>query len=689
MTSQYQHWHLETDADDIAWLHLDQAGASANTLGREVMDELDTLLDELEAARPMGLVILSDKPSGFIAGADINGFTTIENQEQAREFIRRGQAVINRIEGLRFSTVALIHGFCLGGGLELVLGCDYRVADDAAGTRLGLPEVRLGIHPGFGGVARLPRLIGAPAALDLMLSGRSISARAAKRMGIVDHAVPARHLRAAARNLIRKPPSKVPPVWWKTATHHALVRPLLAWMIRRQVSAKVRRKHYPAPFALIGLWVRHGGDKQAMLRGEEQSVARLLLGETAQNLIRVFFLQERLKAQGDKKCFTPQYIHIIGGGVMGGDIAAWCALRGMQVTVQDRSEEALARVMQHAAKLYRKKLRQPRLVQEALDRLRPDKEGLGVARADVVIEAIFEDVEAKQTLYRQIEPCMKPGALLATNTSSIPLQVLSECLAEPSRLVGIHFFNPVAKMQLVEIVAAPNTDPQAIAHAKAFTRHIDRLPLPVTSSPGFLVNRVLMPYLLEAVVLVSEGIAPQVVDEVALDFGMPMGPIALADTVGLDICLSVAEILSRELNVEVPARLRSLVEAGKLGKKSGEGFYRYPVGKKGKPASPKAERGGYRPIDIQDRLMLRMLNEVHACLREGVVEDADLLDAGIIFGTGFAPFHSGPVHYIKTRGADALLEKMRHLHKTHGERFQPDENWVTSSVEYTHSEEDI
>ena len=672
----YKHFQLETDADNIAWLSIDKADASTNSLNRDLVDELDSILDELEVDRPKGLVILSAKASGFIVGADINEFTTIETTEQARELIRRGQGVINRIEGLRFTTVALIHGYCLGGGLELVLGCDYRIAEDGVKTKLGLPEVRLGIHPGFGGATRLPPLIGAPAAMDLMLSGRAISARAAKRLGVVDFAVPDRQLNAAARSVVQKPPHKKSLSFWKSATNHGLVRPLLAKILRKKVAAKAPKNHYPAPYALIDLWVKQGGNKQAMLRGEELSVAKLVQGDTAQNLIRVFFLQEKLKSLS-KNPFKAKRVHIIGGGVMGGDIAAWCALRGMQVTVQDRQEATLAKVIQRAAKLYKKKLKQPRLVQEVLDRLTPDKDGLGIPQADVVIEAIFENIEAKQSLYREIEPQMKPDALLATNTSSIPLDVLSDCLTDPTRLVGIHFFNPVAMMQLVEIVSAKNTDPEVIAKATAFTRQIDRLPLPVTSTPGFLVNRVLMPYLLEAVVLESEGVSPQVIDKAALDFGMPMGPIALADTVGLDICLAVAETLSQSMNVDVPDRLRNLVESGKLGKKSGQGFYRYPPKKKGKPEIEKPGRGDYAPPDIQDRLMLRMLNEAQACLREGVVSDKDLLDVGIIFGTGFAPFLGGPMHYIESQETEALREKMRHMHESHGERFTPDASWAS------------
>ena len=680
MTTQYKHWRLETDANNIAWLHINKADAGANSLGREVVDELENIIDELETERPAGLVILSDKSSGFIAGADINEFTTIENMDQARELIRRGQSVINRIECQRFPTVALIHGFCLGGGLELALGCNYRIADIDVSTKFGLPEVKLGIHPGFGGAARLPQLIGAPAAMDLMLSGRIISARAAKKLGIIHHAIPARHLRTAASNFILKPPRKTKLAWWKRATNSAVIRPLLARYLRKQVAKKVSPEHYPAPFALIDLWAKHGGNKQAMLNGEEISVARLVLGSTAKNLIRVFFLQENLKSQGDKKLFIPKRVHVIGGGVMGGDIAAWCALCGMKVTIQDRKEATLAKVIQRADKLFKKKLKHPLLIQQALDRLVPDINALGVSKADVIIEAIYENIEAKQTLYRQIEPQMKADAILATNTSSIPLEVLSECLSDPSRLVGIHFFNPVAMMQLVEIVSAPNTNPDVAAKAAAFTRHIDRLPLPVISSPGFLVNRVLMPYLLEAVVLESEGLSAKNIDQAALDFGMPMGPIALADTVGLDICLSVAEILSEKLKIEIPDRLRELVEAGDLGKKSGSGFYSYKNGKPDNSANNtnKGANSDEATVvsEIKNRLMLRLLNEAQACLREGVIPNSELLDAGVIFGTGFAPFRGGPMHYIDNQGADSMLNKIRNLHESYGERFSPDENWT-------------
>jgi 3-hydroxyacyl-CoA dehydrogenase/enoyl-CoA hydratase/3-hydroxybutyryl-CoA epimerase len=357
---------------------------------------------------------------------------------------------------------------------------------------------------------------------------------------------------------------------------------------------------------------------------------------------------------------------------MGGDIAAWCAMRGMRVTLQDRAPEYLTRAIKRAHALFRQKLRDKYKVQAAIDRLMPDHRGSGVQEADVVIEAIFEDVEAKQALYALVEPQMKDDAVLATNTSSIPLDVLGARLARPGRLVGLHFFNPVAKMPLLEIVHESRTEPAMITRAAAFGRHIDKLPLKVRSSPGFLVNRVLMPYLLEAVDLLEEGVPAPVVDRAAVGFGMPMGPIELADTVGLDICLSVAEKMSEALHNPVPERLRERVKAGNLGRKSGQGFYAWSKGKAVK------ESGDESPIEqdvISDRLVLRLINESVACLREGVVEDEDLLDAGVIFGTGFAPFRGGPMHYVHSRGSGEVQKRLDELEDRFGEHFHADAGW--------------
>lgn len=667
----YQHWRKEQDSDEILWLYIDKAESKANVLSRTVIEELDELLEEIEGDKPAGLVITSGKASGFIAGADVNEFTTLQDQDDGFALVRRAQAVFDRLEALHCPTVALIQGFCLGGGMELALACRYRIAVDDPKTKLGLPEVKLGIHPGFGGTVRLPPLIGAPAAMDLMLSGRALSAKAAAKVGVVDHAVPERHKLTAASQLLKQKPARKKATGWRAWSNNGLLRPLLAGMMRRKLAKKARQDHYPAPYAVIDLWEKYGSDPKVMMKEEATSVARLVMGDTAQNLIRLFFLQERMKGLGSKSDFKAERVHVIGGGVMGGDIAAWCAMQGLEVTLQDRSHEVIARAIGRAHGLFKKKLKHPLKVRDAMDRLIPDIEGRGIAGADVIIEAIFENVEAKQQLFKEVESKAKPDALLATNTSSIPLETISEVLDDPSRLIGLHFFNPVAQMQLVEVVRGAQSNATLIDAGCAFSKQIGRLPLPVKSSPGFLVNRILMPYLIEAVVLVSEGVPAVLIDQAATKFGMPMGPIELADTVGLDICLHVAEILSQELGGEVPEKLRTMVAAGQLGRKSGEGFYQY---KKGKPVKP-SDTGTPPPDDLTDRMILRFVNEAMACLREGVVEDSDLLDAGIIFGTGFAPFRGGPMNYTEKQGREQLKSRLDHLQQAHGDRFAPDASW--------------
>ena len=520
---------------------------------------------------------------------------------------------------------------------------------------------------------RATRLLGDLKALELMLGGRTVSARAARRLGLVDLAVPQRQLRPAALRLLdeRKSPRRAGRLARVPA--FAPLRPLVTRFMTRQVHKHVNTEHYPAPLELLAHWQATAGDATDMYASEASNVARLINATTAQNLIRVFLLQDRLKAEGNKADFAPRHVHVVGGGVMGGDIAAWCALKGMRVTLQDRAPEYLTRAIERAHTLFRRKLKDRYAAQAAVDRLMPDHRGSGVRSADVVIEAIFEDIDAKQALYAEIEPQLKPGAVLATNTSSIPLATLGEKLANPGRLVGLHFFNPVAKMPLLEIVRDTTTDADVVTRAAAFARHIDKLPLKVRSSPGFLVNRVLMPYLLEAVELLDEGVPAAVVDQAAVSFGMPMGPIELADTVGLDICLSVAQKMAEALHNPVPERLREMVEAGELGRKSGKGFYAWRKGKADKPAV-KTES----PIDandISDRLVLRLVNESVACLRERVVDDEDLLDAGVIFGTGFAPFRGGPMHYVHSRGDVAVKQRLDELENRFGQHFHADAGW--------------
>jgi len=674
-TNNYKNWNVRRDDDGIHWLEIDKEKSSTNVLSKDVLLELEQELEVIKNNLPKGVVFLSAKESGFIAGADINEFTTFETEQDALTAILRGHKIMNAIEDLKCPTVALIHGHCLGGGLELALACDFRIAEDDSKTRLGLPEVLLGIHPGFGGSLRMIRAAGPMNGMTAMLTGKSYIAKVAKRMGIIDYAVPKRHFLSAAKSVALKNKKRSSKKWLNTAINYKYIRPLVAKIFEKNVAKKASRVHYPAPYALIDLWVSYYDNPKKMLEEEAKSIAKLLVGKTAQNLVRVFKLREQLKSSGSKVKFSPKHIHVIGGGIMGGDIAIWCALKGFNVTIQDQNHETLARVIQRAYKLYKRRLKNPRLIQQALDRLIPDDKGISLPQADIVIEAIFEDLDAKQNLYKEIEPKMKEGAILATNTSSIPIEKLSTVLKAPDRLVGLHFFNPVAMMPLVEIVKTSKTDEDVYTKAASFAKMIDRLPLIVNSSPGFLVNRILMPYLMEAVIMLDEGIPAQSIDKAALEFGMPMGPIELADTVGLDICLHVAKNLSESMTISVPSSLSTKVEKKLLGKKTGQGFYTF---QKGKIVKEKLDKSIEIPSNISERLILILVNEAISCLREGVVETKDMVDAGIIFGTGFAPFRGGPIHYTNSRGHDQLLKKLEQLQHTFGDRFKPDDGWSTT-----------
>jgi 3-hydroxyacyl-CoA dehydrogenase/enoyl-CoA hydratase/3-hydroxybutyryl-CoA epimerase len=641
------HWRLERDGDAIAWLTFDTAGATTNTLSKAALAEFNAVLDTLEHDRPRGLVIRSGKAGGFIAGADVEEFDEIRDAAGVREILARGLRMFDRLAKVNYPTLALIRGHCLGGGLELALACRYRVVVDEPSTRLGLPEVMLGIVPGWGGITRLPALIGAPAALDMMLTGRTIDARKAKRLGLADECVPPRIMDNTARGVVLAAPSpRVLPLPL-SLTQIPLVRRYVATNARKRVAKRARREHYPAPYTIIDLWERFDGDPLAAPAGDSASVESLFATPTARNLLRVFHLQERLKAFGKEADARVARVHVVGAGTMGGDIAAWCALRGFTVTLQDQSAERIAPAMGRAATLFRDRLRDARRVRDAQDRLIPDVAGDGVPRADVIIEAIFENVEAKRSLFATLEGRAKPDALLASNTSSIPLETIATSLHDPSRLIGLHFFNPVARMMLVEVVAGRDSAPPALSRGAAFVRAIDRLPLPVRSAPGFLVNRVLAPYLMTAMRCVDEGIAPEAVDEAAVAFGMPMGPIELADTVGLDICLAVGRLLADER--EAPRRLVAHVDAGELGKKTGRGFYAWVDGKPQKAGSASV------PADLAARLVDPLVAEAKRALAEGIVADADLVDAGAIFGAGFAPFRGGPLHDAATRHAESAL----------------------------------
>lgn len=664
------HWRLAADEYGVAWLLLDRKEASINSLSKEVIGEFDAVLSELERSQPKGLVIRSAKPSGFIAGADIKEFRGMADPALVREAIARANAIVDRLEALTVPTVAVIHGFCLGAGLELALACNWRIAIN--GAKFGFPEVMLGLHPGLGGTARATQLMNPLQAMSLMLTGRTIDARKAKSLGLVDAVTEERHVGNAVKAAVSGKLKARRRNLQNTLLNAAPVRRVAARKLRARTEIKAPHDYYPAPYALIDLWERHGGERGEMKVAETPSFAQLAVTNTAQNLIRLFFLRDELKkAAGKARDF--RHAHVIGAGAMGGDIAAWCAFHGLQVTVSDVKPEPVAGAIKRAAELYKKICRKPIEVRDALDRLIPDLRGDGIRTADIVIEAAPEKRELKQQIYAQLEPQLKQSAILATNTSSIPLDELCSALKAPERFVGLHFFNPVSRMQLVEVVSHAGVRPDIAAAAQSFVGRIERLALPVKSAPGFLVNRALMPYMLEAMMLVDEKVPPEAVDRAAERFGMPAGPLELADRVGLDICLDVAEVLRAKLGGPmplVPDWLRRKIEAGELGQKTGRGIYEW---KGGRPV--KAKGGPVQDGEMTDRLVLPMVNVCVACLREGIVDSADNVDAAMVFGTGFAPFRGGPIHYAKARGIDNVISAMRELAKKFGERFAPDPGW--------------
>ncbi len=640
-----KHWRYEQDRQGLVWLTFDKQGESTNTFSREALEDFDAALDAIRDLKPKGLVIRSGKDS-FIAGADVEEFTRFASPEEALAFVKLGWDVFERLSRLPFPTTALINGFCMGGGLELALACRYRVALDDPKTRLAFPEVMLGIVPAWHGVQWLPKVVGPAAAMDMLLTGKALDARRAKRIGLVDQAVPLRILENTARmmTLEAPPPRKLSLVQRLMLTPPG--RKLVVAQAIKQVAKRARREHYPAPYAILDLWQRYDGDPFANPHDPITSIDALFDHPTTANLIRIFFLQERMKSLGKEADFRAKHLHVVGAGVMGGDVAAVCAMRGITVTLQDTAPERIAPAIKRAAKLFERRLRDKRRVRDALDRLIPDVAGAGIARADVILEAIFENLEAKRELFARIEAQAKPGALLATNTSSLQLSDIAANFKRPSRLVGIHFFNPVPQMQLVEVVSGEVTDPELAKSAAAFVRQIDKLPLPVKDSPGFLVNRVLGPYMQNAFRMLDEGVKAETIDAAMLAFGMPMGPIELADTVGLDICLAAGKALAKGSAsgaTEVPKALRQKVDAGQLGKKTGAGLYRW---EKGKPVKGQAD-----PVDaaLIERLIQPYLEEAQAVLAEGIVADAELVDAGLIFGTGFAPFRGGPLHYLDVK----------------------------------------
>ena len=650
-------WRFSIDEQQIAWAIFDREGESQNALGRRPLEELMAIVERVEAgARDRsiaGLAILSGKEKGFIVGADVREFEQFTTAAEVTEAISPVLAMLDRIEKMPVPVVCGIHGFCLGGGLELALACHYRIATRDDSTRVGFPEVRLGIFPGFNGTARSIRQAGALAAMPAMLSGSMIRASAARAMGLIDELVasPANLAWSARKAIAQKRRSK-PMGGWRNLARQWPVRSLLVSKMRAETAKKAREAHYPAPFRLIDLFEQHGGNLDAMKAAETRAFAPLMVSDTSRNLRRVFKLSEMLKAQAPKDiAFKPMRVHVIGAGVMGADIAGWCVVQGMEVTLQDLSADAIAKGIAAQGKLFGRRFRTKPLRDAAKARLIADPNGDGISRADVVIEAIVERVEVKQNLFKSLEGKLKLGAVMATNTSSIMIEDIAAALSDPGRLIGIHFFNPVAQMPLVEIIRGRQSREDDVRKGCAFVTAIDKFPLIVKSNPGFLVNRVLAPYMMSAMQRLERGEPAELLDEAARTFGMPMGPIELADTVGLDVCAHVGRILGLD---GAGSRLESLVAAGKLGKKSGEGFYTWKDGKPVKAEKP-YDKGLLERLGRE--LVEPLIAECEKCRDEGIVDNADLVDAGVIFGTGFAPFRGGPLHYRATSGASATTAR--------------------------------
>lgn len=667
----WSHWKLGQGEDGIAWLLLDVKESDINVISEEVIAQLDNVLEHLRMRLPKAVVLRSAKDSNFCVGADIRQFSNLESESEVLDKLEAAHRVADALEQMPCPTIAVLHGQCLGGGLELALCCDFRFA--VPGATLGLPEIQLGLHPGLQGTARLTHLIDPMEAMTLMLTGKPVDAVKAKGLGIVTDIVAERHVASAVSAAAHGEVERTETSMKSRLLTTRVARQFEVRQMRSKSAQKAPPEHYPAPEAMISLWEEHGSDVHAMKRAERESFARLLFTSTARNLIRVFFLREKMKGLSKSNLPTVRYVHIVGAGEMGGEIAGWCALQGLTVSLFDMNPEAIAKAVLNLAKLCDKKHLSNGQRREVLDRLVPDFQNQGVGRADLIIEAVPENVEIKQKVFKELEPKLKKGAIVASNTSSIPLQSLAEVLNDPSRLVGLHFFNPIAKMQLVEVVAQEKAGQETIERARGFVRRISRLPAPVSSAPGFLVNRALTPYLLEAMVLLDEGVRAETIDRVAKDFGMPMGPIELADQVGLDICVSVADMLQERLNTAMPKApdwLRDKVENGDLGRKTGRGIYKWSSGSAQKQNHPPAAGE-----DTLDRLLLPMLNACMLCLREKVIEDEDILDGAMIFGTGFAPFRGGPMHYARTRGFEDIRQSLDSLTREYGPRFTPDPGW--------------
>jgi 3-hydroxyacyl-CoA dehydrogenase/enoyl-CoA hydratase/3-hydroxybutyryl-CoA epimerase len=686
-----QNIQREVSDAGIATLTFDRPDSTANIFDQRTLDELNAHLDFLESEKSLkGLIIRSAKPKIYIAGADLNAFTQEFNAERIAAVIEQGQKTFDRIARLAYPTVAAIHGVALGGGYEITLACDYRIASSDSVTKVGLPETNLGILPAWGGSTRLPKLIGLPNALEAILNGRQYPAEQALALGMVDSIVHREQLTTAATKRIqqsgdKKRPSKI----------HISNRKPLSRLVQSQAEKKTlarTRGHYPAPIkalevACASLSVSH----EESLANEKNRFVELALGETAQNLIRIFFLQERAKklklpkeieAAPATAVKTVNRALVVGAGLMGAGIAQWLSSRGIRVVLKDVGPAPLGNAMQSIAKIYGEAVKRHLFsetdARNAFDRILPIYEEMPLRDLDLVVEAAIEKLDLKQQIFADLESKVPPDLVLASNTSALSIDAIAASLQHPERVIGFHFFNPVHRMQLVEIVRGTKTDSGTLNAALRLAKQIGKLPVLVKDSPGFLVNRILLPYMVEAVRLFSEGYRIESIDRVMLEFGMPMGPLRLTDEVGLDVAEHVAQELVRRIKHLPPLNdtLGKMIANGWLGRKSGKGFYEYSPGG---DAKTNAQLGDLHPTepttvnegDLRDRLVLSMVNEAARTIEEKVVDSPEDVDFGMIMGTGWAPFRGGPLRFADHLGISTVVSRLNNLRDRVAPDFAP------------------
>jgi len=673
--------------DQICVLTFNRLNSSANIFDKETLLELEKHLDDISNSDLKGLVIISAKENIFIAGADLNALATLRDGD-LKEYLQLGQRVFNRLADLKIPTVAAIHGACVGGGFELCLACDHRIATDERATKIGLPEVNLGILPAWGGSTRLPRLIGLPSALDLILGGKTVAAKPALKRGMIDLIAPREYLLRAALKMAHQPK---PHRFLSRILHSPPVSKLVSLAISKYVEVKVVERakgHYPAILKARDV-IMHGAaewSREKSLALEAGAVTELAKTEASRNLLRLFMQQEAAKKFNYPAAqpLPPRKISqaaVIGAGVMGASIAQWLSARGMRVVLKDQDAARVAAGMDRVKQLYAAGYKRHTFTfveaRDGFDRVSPMPADFPMRNLEIIIEAAVEKMDLKKKIFATLDGQAPEGAILATNTSALSITEIAGATKNPERVVGIHFFNPVHKMQLVEVVAGKQTSAKTVLRAVKFVQQIGKLPVVVQDSPGFLVNRILLPYMVEAASLFENGAKTEAIDDAMIEFGMPMGPLRLIDEVGVDISADVAVTLAEKFRdrLRTPELLGKMIQAGLLGRKSGAGFYNH----KGSEAQvnlgvAKFRTGdsaaGYDLGELQRRMVLLMVNEAARCLEEHVVATAGEVDFGMVMGTGFAPFHGGPLAYADSVGIAKIVDDMKTLVQAGGTQYE-------------------